>query len=290
MAAYAAWGLFPIYFKLVATVAPIQVLVNRVIWSAGFLLIIISVQGRWSELRATIKNRRTVLALVVSTLMIGVNWFVFILAVAHGEILQASLGYFINPLVAVLLGVIFLRERLRRAQIAAVILAFTAVAALIWRIGELPWVALTLAFSFGFYGLVRKLVVVAPMIGLLIETLLLLPFASILMGRAVAVGVYGSLGTPMIGLLALSGIITALPLLWFASAARRLRLATLGFLQYIAPTGQFLLAVFLYGEPFTSAHAATFSLIWAGLILYSVDSLLALRRRVEPAAPVLRDL
>lgn len=282
LGAFVAWGLCPIYFKAVAHVPAEEVLAHRVVWSVLFLLIVIMATGRRDSLAAVLRQPQVLRMLMLSTLLIAVNWFVFIWAIARNELMQASLGYFINPLMNVLLGFLFFRERLRSWQKVSVVLAAIGVLYLTINYGRFPWIALVLATSFGFYGLVRKVAKVGPMVGLTLETGMLLPLAIVYL---VVVNTQGQ-GTFLAGsraddlLLASAGVVTAVPLLWFTNAARRLRLSTVGFLQYLAPTGQFLLAVFAYGEAFSRTHAIAFSCIWAALLIYSVDTVLAQRRRM----------
>jgi chloramphenicol-sensitive protein RarD len=287
-----AWGFVPAYFKLLKHVPPLQVLSHRVVWSVLFLGFLLAGQRRGREVLACARQGRTLLLLSASTVMIAANWYVFIWAVEAGRVMEASLGYFINPLVNVLLGMLFLKERLRRGQAAGLCLAAVGVVVLAVWVGAPPWASLALALSFGFYGLLRKVAHIGPLVGLSVETALLLPLAL----AALALG-WGSHGHDVLGhatatawgartcvLLVLAGVVTAVPLLWFAAAAQRLRLATLGFLQYLAPTCQFLLAVFAYGEPFTRVHAVSFGLIWAALAVYSLDSLRAYRRDLGKAS------
>jgi chloramphenicol-sensitive protein RarD len=283
MAAYLSWGAIPAYFKLLTHVPPLVILSHRIVWSVAFLSMVLTAQGKWNEVRAALRARRTMLALLCSTALIATNWFVFIWAVTNGRLLQASLGYFINPLVNVLLGVLVLRERLRIGQVVSLLLAAAGVGVLTVTTGGVPWIALTLATSFGLYGLIRKVTPVAPLAGLSVETALL--FVPSLL---VATGVLTAPGNPAVratsfaggtyALLAVAGVITALPLLWFSAAARRLRLSTMGFIQYVAPTSQFLLAVLVYREPFTSHQLSSFALIWAALAAYTVESILNARR------------
>ncbi|TVQ29973.1 MAG: EamA family transporter RarD [Phycisphaeraceae bacterium] len=280
LAAYIAWGISPIYFKLVASIPPMEVLAHRVVWSVLLLAFLLTVRSRWGEIRAALRRRRTMINLCITTLLIANNWYWFIWAVSNDHVLQASLGYFINPLVNVGLGVLFLRERLTRAQVAGLMLAGAGVLYLAMAHEGVPWVALMLAFSFGFYAMLRKRSSVEAMSGLMIETTLLLPAGMIFLlwiGMK-GEGTFGS-GTPTQHLLLfLAGAVTLFPLLWFTEAARRVRLSTLGFMQYIAPTGQFLLAVLLYRETFTGAHAVAFTCIWAALVIYTVDSAIRLQR------------
>ncbi len=283
LAAYLAWGLFPIYFKAVRSVPPIEVLAHRVVWSAAFLAALVSWQGRWGEFGAALAPRK-LRPYLLSTALISANWLIFIWAVGAGRVLESSLGYFVNPLVSVLLGSLFLRERLSRYQLAAVSLAALGVLALVVKLGSLPWVSLTLAMSFGLYGLVRKKARIDAVVGLLVETALLAPIS---LGFLLALawrgtGTFGA--TPgTTALLAGSGVLTALPLIWFAIGIRTLRLSTMGVLQYVAPTGQFLLAVALYRERFTPAHAVAFACIWTSLGVYTWDALRAHRAARELA-------
>ena len=274
VAAYVWWGLVPIYFKAVTDVPALEVLAHRILWSVLLLAVWLRLRGRWSAAIAALVNPRAIVTLLVTTVLIAGNWYVFIWAVDHNEVLQSSLGYFINPLVNVLLGLVFLRERLRRWQAIAVVLAAAGVLHLTIAYGRFPWIALYLATSFGFYGLLRKTAPVDAPVGLTVETALLLPFALAYMAHAKVTGnlAFGASTRGMDLLLVLAGVVTALPLLWFTNAARRLRLVTLGFLQYLAPTGHFLLAVCLYREPFTAAHGVAFACIWAALAIYSIDT------------------
>lgn len=278
LSAYLMWGLVPIYFKAVAHVPPMEVLAHRVLWAAPFLLGLLAHRRGIRLAVQAMRVRRTAATLFGTTVLIATNWFVFIWAVGHDQVLQASLGYFINPLVNVLLGFVFLGERLRRLQTVSVGLAVVGVGYLTLRYGAFPSIALLLAGSFGFYGLLRKTARVDALAGLTAEVSLLLPAAIVFLTYQ------GLRGTSAFGLhawgtdllLVAAGLVTAIPLLCFTAAARRLRLATLGFLQYVAPTGHFLLAVLLYGEVFTRTHLIAFGCIWTALALYSVD---AVRRR-----------
>ncbi len=274
LVAYCLWGSFPIFFKNLYGASPLEIVCHRIFWSAMFLLILVCLRKELGSVKRTLQNRSTMLTLCCSTLLIATNWLVFIFAVQHGEVLQSSLGYFIAPLVSVLLGFVFLRERLRRWQQISVLLAILGVINLTVQYGQLPWIALILAMSFGIYGLLRKTVKVEAMVGLTLETLILAPFA---LGYLIYLST--EQGSFLVGnirldlLLPLSGVVTAIPLLCFVAAARLLRLSTLGFLQYITPSLHFVLAVGLYGEPFSSAELVSFLFIWAGLGLYSGDAL-----------------
>lgn len=272
--AYLIWGFFPVYFKALAGVPPLQVVCHRIVWSVLFLWLIITWRGQWSSIRDAFHDRRVVALLIASALLIATNWLVFIIAVGHAQVIQSSLGYFITPFVSVLLGFLFFQERLRRLQLMSLFLAGIGVVLLTIQYGRIPWVAIVLALTFGSYGLFRKIVTVDSLIGLTVETLLLGPAA---VGYLIFVSLQGNSafleqGIQTGTLLVLSGVATAVPLLLFASAARRLRLATIGFLQYITPTLHFLLAVLLYREPFTLAHLSSFLFIWGGLCCYSYDA------------------
>lgn len=268
------WGLFPVYFKELAGVPPLQVVCHRIIWSVLFLTMVIGWRGQWGLVRDALHNLRATALLTASALMIAINWLVFVFSVEHAQIIQSSLGYFITPFVSVLFGFLFLKEHLRRLQLAGLLLAVVGVLLLTIQYNQLPWVVVVLAVTFGSYGLIRKVVSVDSLTGLTVETLLLGPAA---LAYLMFVSWHGTSAFPAAGLqtsslLVLAGVVTAVPLLLYASAARRLRLSTVGFLQYITPTMHFLLAVLLYKEPFTRAHLASFLLIWGGLCCYSYDA------------------
>jgi chloramphenicol-sensitive protein RarD len=275
IAAYGMWGLVPVYFKAVAEVPALEVLAHRVVWSALMLIPLALARGKRAQVLHVLRDRKTLMVLTLTTVLIATNWFLFIWAVATDRVLEASLGYFINPLVNVVLGVAFLGERLSRPAAVAVALAGIGVAVQVVAIGSLPWIALTLAFSFGLYGLLRKTASVGSVVGLAVETSLLMPVAvGFLVWARHTGGLYLGTGeTSTDVLLVLAGLVTTLPLLCFTSAARRLPLATLGFLQYLAPSGQFLLAVLVYGEPLTAAHLVTFACIWIALAIFTADQI-----------------
>lgn len=274
LSAYFIWGLAPLYFKAVAEIPLWEVLAQRIFWSLVVCLAFLAVLRRWSELKSAIVNPKTRRALTVSTLLITVNWSIYIWAVAEGRVLEASLGYYINPLLNVALGVLVLKERLSRFQAIAVALAALGVLNQAVALGHPPWVALSLGVSFALYGLVRKRAPVESLVGLTVETGIVAPLA---LGYMVWLGVgghssYGDAWTTDL-LLVGFGPLTAVPLLLFAIAARRLQLSTLGFLQYLAPTLQFLLALTVWREPFTWVQGITFGLIWTALVFYSLDAL-----------------
>lgn len=273
LSAYFIWGLAPLYFKAVAEIPLWEVLAQRIFWSLVVCLVFLAVLRRWGELKTAIGNPKTRRALTISTLLITVNWSIYIWAVAEGRVLEASLGYYINPLLNVALGVLVLKERLSRFQAVAVGLAALGVLNQAVAMGHLPWVALSLGISFALYGLVRKQAAVESLVGLTVETGIVAPLA---LGYMVWLGAtghssYGDAWTTDL-LLVGFGPLTAVPLLLFAIAARRLKLSTLGFLQYLAPTLQFLLALTVWREPFTWVQGVTFGLIWTALVFYSLDA------------------
>lgn len=279
LAAYALWGLLPLYFKLLPGVSPFEVVAHRIVWSVAFLVILLGAMRLYPSLVGVLGRRRVVGALTLSALLIAVNWLVYVWAVATDHIVAASLGYFLNPLVNVLIGLLFLKEKLRRGQLVAVLLAAVGVAIL--AAGEIQtlWISLTLAFSFACYALVRKLVVVPAPVGLAIETLVLTPLALAVLGWFAATGslVFGRAPSESLLLVGL-GALTSIPLILFASAAKRLSLISLGLMQYISPTLQFLSGVLLFGEHLSTERWASFALIWAALALFVTDSLRGIRR------------
>jgi chloramphenicol-sensitive protein RarD len=273
VAAFSFWGLVPVYFKAVGEAPPLEVLAHRVVWAMPILAGLVLIQRQGQALREALRNRRIIATLLVTTALIGWNWFVFIWAMANDLVLQASLGYFINPLVNVALGVVFLREHLSRAAMVAVMLASVGVGYLAVLGGEVPWVALMLAVTFGLYGLLRKTVAVGAVIGLAIETALLTPVAVAYLAwvqRGDQLR-FGSGDLSLDVLLMLAGVVTTVPLLFFTQAARLLPLSTLGFLQYLAPTMHFALAVLAYGEPFHGHDLITFGCIWVALVIFTAD-------------------
>jgi chloramphenicol-sensitive protein RarD len=273
VAAYGLWGLMPLYFNQLRHVSAAEVLAHRIAWSVVFLAVLISALGRWRDLGRALADRKVALALAASTVLIAVNWYAFIYGAVSGRVVQASLGYFILPLMNVLLGMLVYRERLRPVQWLAVALAAAGVVLLVARAGELPWIALTVAVSFSLYGLVRKRAPVDAVVGLTIETAFLLPAALAVIGVfAAGEGTAFAADSVTAGLLALSGVITAIPLICFAEAVRRLRLTTIGFLQYRSPSIQFVLAVTVLGEPLGTAQLLSFLFIWAALVVFVVDA------------------
>ncbi len=273
--AFVCWGAFPLYFKALEDIPALEVLAHRVAGTGLFTALMLTGLRRWPEVASVFTHPRLLGTLALSACVISVNWGVFIWAIAANRVLEASLGYYINPLVSVLLGVVFLGEQLRTAQWAALGLAAAGVAFAVLAVGTLPWVALTLAFSFGCYGLIRKVVAVDSLPGLFVETVVLAPIA---LGYLAWLGEAGSghfatVNAATTALLAAAGLVTALPLLLFVAGARRIRLSTLGLMQYLVPTMHFALAVFAFGEPFGAENLVVFALIWAALAIYTVDSL-----------------
>ena len=275
---FSFWGLFPIYFKLLEQVPPLEVVSHRILGSALVLLALIGLQGRWPALWGEFRDGRRLRFYLLTTLLISGNWLLYIWAVQQGRILDASFGYYINPLVNVLLGVLFLHERLNPRQWLAVALAGVGVLTLVIGHGVFPWIALTLAFSFGSYGMLRKKAGLNPTLGLAVETLLLAPVALLFLA-ALGGGALGMIDRRTDLLLLAAGPITVAPLLLFLEAGQRLRLSTVGLIQYLTPTLQFLLAVVVYHERFTGVHLAAFGCSWLALALYSGDAWFGHRRR-----------
>ena len=278
--AFLIWGLSPVYWKALGTVPALEITMHRVIWSFFFLMCLILLQRRRHEFVGVLKNGRMLLTLLSTAILVSANWLLYIWAVNNNYMLQASLGYYINPLVNVVLGLLFLRERLRRPQILAVVLAAGGVLYLTIAYGEFPWISLTLALSFGLYGLIRKVAPVGALVGLAVETMLLAPPAVIYLIYLNSQGVDTILRVSLKLDLLLIGCapLTAAPLLFFTLGAKRLYLSTLGLMQYIGPSGMFLLAVFYYNEPFSATQVWTFAIIWAALVIYSTDSVIYYRR------------
>jgi chloramphenicol-sensitive protein RarD len=273
--AFFIWGTVALYFRLLRPVSAFEIIAHRVLWSVVFLVLLLRFTRGFASVRAAVAQPRIVARLALTAALVSSNWLTFVWAVNAGRILDTSLGYFITPQVNVLLGFLFLHERLRRAQWLAVLLALAGVLNQIWLLGQLPWISLVLAVTFGSYGLFRKQIPVDAVTGLLVETLVVAPFALAfllhLQHQGALAFAHRDRGTD--ALLAGLGVVTAVPLLMFAAGARRLRLATVGFLQYLTPTMTFLLAVLVFREPLGLARVLTFALIWAGIVLYAVDSL-----------------
>ena len=272
--AYVIWGGFPIYFKALQAVPAEQVLLHRMVWSLVFLVAVLAVRRQWAWLRAVVRQPRVLLGFAASAVMLSINWFVWIWAVQHDHVIDGSLGYFINPLVNILLGALVFKEHLRRGQWLAVGIAALGVAWLTWQAGHLPWIGLALAFSFAAYGVLRKTAQLGALEGLALETLLLFPLAAgcLIWLSSQHLNAFGQVSTATQWLLAAAGPVTAIPLLLFAAGARRIPFSVLGMLQYIGPTLQLLVGVWLYHEPFGVLRLIGYSLIWFALAVYSLES------------------
>lgn len=275
ISAFLFWGLTPIYYKQLLSVEPLEVLAHRVVWSVVVLLILLQITKQFSYLKEVLVSFAKMKYLIFASVLISINWLVFIWAITNEKIVEASLGYFINPLVNVALGFIFFNERMTKYQNLAVFIALSAVVYEFFTLGTIPIVSLVLAFSFGFYGLIRKKIQVASIVGLFVETIVLLPIALtyllFLINIEQSAFILGDSYT--IFMLSLAGIVTVLPLLWFNGAATRMKLATLGFFQYIGPTVSFLIGVFMYNEDMNINKLISFILIWIALVIFSLDSL-----------------
>ena len=285
--AYGLWGVLPIYFKQLARVPAVDIVAHRIVWSLLFLLALLGATRGWSQVRDGIRDRRTVLLLLTTSVLIAINWLLYVYAVTSGHILAGSLGYYLNPLMNIVLGRFILKERLTGLQWAAVAIAASGVSVLAAGAGTTLWISLTLCVTFSTYGLLRKIAKVDAIAGLSIETAILFPIAVgwLALGAAAGQPVLGANATEA-WLLGLAGIVSTTPLLLFTAAARRLRYSTLGMLQFVAPTLQFLLAVALYEEAFTTAHAIAFGAIWIALVLYTTSLVRDLRaQRRAVAAP-----
>jgi chloramphenicol-sensitive protein RarD len=286
LSCYIVWGVVPLYFRFLNDrgVGPSGVLAYRITWSAVFVAVLLTGLGHWNQVVACFRSRRVFIALLASTVLISINWWVYIYSVATKQVTYSALGYYVNPLVTVLLGVGFLGERLRKLQVAAVLLAACGVAVQTYLIGKLPWISLSLAISFGLYGLVRKLVPATALAGLMIETALIAPITlSLILHDQFKTG-GSSITLSTHGFLALSGVITAVPLILFAAAARRLRLTTMGFLQFLSPSIQLAAAVLALDEPFGD-KLITFTLIWSAVAIFLIDQVIAARRTLPVAPP-----
>lgn len=280
--AFVFWGMAPVYWKQVAHVPAFEVLCHRILWSLFFVGLMLSLRSGWSTFKAIFSSKKTMLLLTLSGLIVGGNWGLYIWAVNHNMVLQTSLGYYVTPLVSMMLGVAVFKDKIRPIQLCSVFLAVAGVVVQLIIVGELPWVSMVLAFSFGLYGLLRKLANVESMAGLMFETVLLIPFVLIYLGSLELQGTASFLHVDRMTDMYLvgAGIITSLPLMWFAFAACRLRLTTLGLIQYIAPSLAFMQGVFLFNEPFTMGHMLSFMFIWSAIALYSGESWLQRSRKL----------
>jgi chloramphenicol-sensitive protein RarD len=289
LSAYVLWGVFPLYFPLLEPAGGLEIVAHRVVWSLLFLGLLLTVVRGWTQVRAAFADRRTLLVLSAAAVLIVVNWLVFVYGVNSGHVVETSLGYFINPLVSVVLGVLVFRERLSRWQWVAVVIAAVAVVVLTVDYGRPPWIALTLAGSFGLYGLMKKLVRVEAAPGLFVETTLVFLPATVVIGvlEVQGTGAFGHEGVGNAVLLAISGVATAVPLLLFAASARRVPLSTVGLLQYVNPLMQLAIGVFVFHEPMPPARLVGFAIVWLALAVFTVDSLRAAHgnRRAATAVP-----
>jgi len=275
IACFTTWGLIPVYWKLISTVPSTEILAHRFVWTTIFLSSVLTWQKRWPELVAIIRSRKALIYCLTGGVAIASNWFLFIYAVNIGHVVETSLGYFMTPLMNVLFGAVFLKERLTRWQFASMLLAALSVLNLTFGYGRFPWIAVSLCVSFGLYGLLRKKSGTAAIPGLFVETILLVPFAVIFLFylRSSGALLFGHESPWLSILLVSTGVVTAVPLFWFGYATRHLRLITVGFLQYLAPIGSFFLGIFLYHEPFTRGHLITFGLIWIALAIFSAEAI-----------------
>jgi chloramphenicol-sensitive protein RarD len=288
LGAYGLWGLFPLYFPLLEPAGGVEIVAHRVVWSLLFISLLLTARRGWGQVRAALADRRTLLVLSAAAVFIAGNWLMFVYGVNSGHVVETSLGYFINPLVSVLLGVLVFRERLRRLQWVAVGIAAVAVAVLTADYGRPPWIALVLAGTFGLYGLMKKLVRVEAAPGLFVETAVVFVPALVALGLLEGHGdaAFGHAGTGNVLLLVSSGVATAVPLLLFAAATRRVPLSTVGLLQYVTPLMQLALGVFVFDEPMPPARLAGFAIVWLALAVFTVDSLRAARGNRRAAAAV----
>lgn len=275
ISAFAMWGVYPVYLKALWQVSPVEVLLHRIVWSLAFLLALLAAGRHWGWLKPALRSPTVIGRFIATAMLLAVNWLIYIWAVNSDRVVDASLGFFINPLISVLFGVVLLKERLRWGQWLSVAMAGIGVVWLTARVGQLPWLALVLALSFSAYGLLRKTASLGALEGLTLETMLLFPFAAATLGWLSAEGraAFGQADAGTHALLLLAGPFTAVPLVLFAAGARRIPFSLLGFLQYVSPTLQFLLGVFLYHEPFDHVKLIGFLLIWSALVVYSVEGM-----------------
>ncbi|HEX9025581.1 MAG TPA: EamA family transporter RarD [Clostridium sp.] len=273
--AYTLWGILPIYWKLIDSVFSMEILANRIVWAFVFTIIIIAVTKQWEELKSISKDKKQMFNIFIASILIAINWGLYIWAVNSGKIVDSSLGYYINPLFAVVLGVLIFKEKLNHWQIAALLMAAIGVLIKTIQYGKIPWISLGLAISFGLYGAIKKSVKANSIVGLTLETVMLTPIAAIYMTsrQLSGVGAFSNEGTFVILILIGSGIVTAIPLLLFASGAKRLPMSVIGFTQYISPTISLIIGVFVYHEKFTSIDMIGFGFIWIALTIYSFSQI-----------------
>ncbi|TDF93575.1 EamA family transporter RarD [Paenibacillus piri] len=271
---YLAWGLLPLYWRLFETMPAWEILAHRILWSFVFVAVLVTAAKRWKQLKGVIADRKSKIAVVLCSVFISTNWFLFIWAVNNGHVIETSLGYYINPLISVIFAVIFLKERLGLGQWISILIAGTGVLIMAVQYGHIPWVSISLAISFALYGLAKKAANLDVLLGLTWETIVVCPVSIIYLVfiQSQGTAAFSSLSGLSIALLLASGAVTALPLFWFAQAAKRLPLSMVGFIQYLAPTASLLLAIFVFHEPFTQTQLISFSFIWLALIVYSIVS------------------
>ncbi len=288
ISAYLIWGFFPIYLKALQSVPALQIMLHRVVWAFVFVLLLILFRSRWNGISASLRKPRVILIYSFTALLLAANWLIYIFGVNSEQVVQTSLGYFINPLLSVALGVVFLNERLRPLQWLPVALAGIGVLYLTIQYGSLPWIALALALTFGLYGLIKKIAPLSALDSLFVETgIIFLPaLFYLLFSEFKGAGAFGHQGWQISILLAFSGVVTALPLLLFGRAARAIPLSLLGILQYIAPTVQFLLGVFLFQESFSFTRLIGFALIWIALLIFSLEGYFHRRKRTAPVTAI----
>ena len=278
MGAFTLWGILPVYWKGLSAVPAAEILCHRILWSFVFVALFLTLSRRWPEVSSLLRSRKSVLLLGLSSLMLSINWLTYIWGVNAGFVIEASLGYYINPLVNVLLGCLVFRDRLRPLQVMAILLAAAGVLNIVFNYGQIPWIALVLAFTFAAYGLIRKVVRTESLPGLWLETAIISGPALIFLLLSPGRGSFAAMGLQTDILLIGAGLITSLPLLLFAFSARRLRLVEVGILQYIAPTMMFLLGLLVFKEPFSPARLISFIFIWAGIIIYMCESIWFLKK------------
>ncbi|MGB3699680.1 MAG: EamA family transporter RarD [Anaerolineales bacterium] len=285
VAAYLIWGFFPIYLKSLQVVPALQIMLHRVVWAFIFVLLLTLLRGKWSQIKDSLRKPRVILTYTLTAVLLSFNWLVYIYGINSGQVVETSLGYFINPLLSVALGVVILRERLRPMQWLPVGLAGLGVLYLTLQYGSLPWIALALAFSFGTYGLIKKIAPLGAVDSLFMETgIIFLPaLLYLLFSENQGGGAFGHFGWEITILLVFSGVVTAFPLLLFGRAARSIPLSLLGILQYIAPTVQFLLGIYLYQEPFTLTLLVGFAIIWIALLIFTLEGIFNHRKRIAPS-------
>jgi chloramphenicol-sensitive protein RarD len=280
LAAFFTWGLLPIYWKFLKHVSPLEVLSHRIVWSFVFVMMVLFSRGSW-DIRRLFKRKMDVVLLITTGTLVGLNWLIYIMAVTSDRILEASMGYYINPLLSIFLGMVVLKERLNKVQLAAFALAIIGVLYITIDYGKLPWIAISLAVLFAVYGLLKKMNKHDPMQELGVETLVLSPMALGFMMFQGSSGngsfITGGIVTTL--LLVFAGVVTTLPLYWFAEGARRIDLSSVGFMQYVAPSMMLLIGIFIYGEDFTTTHLISFGLIWTALALYSITLIKWVKKR-----------